>query len=142
MQCLHCSKHVCMECAQKHVALATEQIEIAQHVLNDKMSIIDRLSAAAKERVNADRNKIIKQADIERDQAFAQIDQLAAEQKNQIRNKSTHLSELSLDEIPSFIQHMTSEMDHINEANNHLFRVNTVLPKIQVRQGLDFDAPY
>jgi hypothetical protein len=134
MQCLHCSKHVCMECAQKHVALATEQVDVAQHVLNDKMSIIDHLSAAAKERVDADRNKIIEQADTERDQAYAQIDQFAQQQKKQIKDKNTQLSELSLDEIPSFIQSMTSEMEYLNEANNKLFHINSTWPKIQVQQ--------
>jgi hypothetical protein len=134
MQCLHCSKYVCMDCAQKHVALAAEQVDVAQHVFNDKMSIIDHLSAAAKKRVDADRNKIIEQADTERDQAYAQIDRFAEQQKKQIRDKSTQLSELSLDEIPSFIQCMTSEMEYLNEANNKLFHINSTWPKIQVQQ--------
>jgi hypothetical protein len=133
MQCLHCSKNVCMECAQKHVTLANEQIDVAQHLLNDKMSIIDRLSAAAKERVSADCNRIIKQADIERDQAFVQIDQIAEQQKKHLRDKNTQLSELPLDEIPSFIELMTSEMEHLNETSNQLFRINTIFPKIQIK---------
>lgn len=136
MQCLHCSKHLCMDCAQKHVALGTEQIDIAQHVLNDKISIIDRLSAAAKECVNAECNRIIKQADIERDQAFVQIDQIAEQQKKQIRDKNTQLSELPLDEITSFVQLMTSDLECLNEGNNQLFRINSTLPKIQVQQQL------
>ncbi len=134
MQCLHCSKNVCMECAQKHVGLANEQIDVAQHVLNDKISVIDRLSAAAKEQVNADRNKIIKQADIERDQAFVQIDQIAKQQKKHIRDKNAQLSELPLDEITSFVQRMTDEMEYINEANKELFLIRSSLPKIQVQQ--------
>jgi ABC-type phosphate transport system auxiliary subunit len=125
-----------MECGQKHVALANEQVEVAQHVLNDKMSIIDRLSAAAKERVDADRNRIMKQAETEREQAFAKIDQIAELQKKQIRDKHTQLSELPLDEIPSFIQHMTNEMEYVSETNNRLFRVNSTLPKIQVEHGI------
>ncbi len=138
MQCLHCSKYVCMECGQKHVALANEQVEVAQHVLNDKMSIIDRLSAAAKERVNADRNRLMKQVDTEREQAFVQIDQIAELQKKQIRDKHAQLSELPLDEIPSFIQHMTNEMEYVNETNNQLFSINSTLPKIQVQQKIDY----
>ncbi len=134
MQCLHCSKNVCMECAQKHVALANEQIDVAQHVLNDKISVIDRLSAAAKEQVNADRNKIIKQADIERDQAFVQIDRIAEQQKKHIRDKNAQLSELPLDEITSFVQRMTDEMEYVNEANKELFLISSSLPKIQVQQ--------
>jgi hypothetical protein len=123
-----------MECAQKHVALANEQIDVAQHVLNDKISVIDRLSAAAKEQVNADRNKIIKQADIERDQAFVQIDRIAEQQKKHIRDKNAQLSELPLDEITSFVQRMTDEMEYVNEANKELFLISSSLPKIQVQQ--------
>ncbi len=139
MQCLHCSKHVCMECAQKHVALANEQVDVAQHMLNDKMSVIDRLSAAAKDRVNADHNNIIKRADAERDQAFAKIDQIAQQQKKRIRDKNAQLTELALDKIPWFIQLMTTEMENVNEANDRLFRIHSTLPNIQVQheEGTD-----
>ena len=134
MQCLHCSKHVCMDCAQKHVALATEQIDVAQHALNDKISIVDRLSAVAKERVNADRDRIVKQADIEREQAFARIDHISQQQKKHIRNKHTQLSELPLDEINPFIERMTTELKYLHENNSELFPVNSVMPKIQVQE--------
>jgi hypothetical protein len=76
MQCFHCSKEVCLICAQKHITLVTEQIDDAQKTINDKISILERLAAAAKERVNAERDKIIQQADIQRDEGFLQIDQL------------------------------------------------------------------
>ena len=134
MQCLHCSKHVCMDCAQKHVALATEQIDVAQHALNDKISIVDRLSAVAKERVNADHDRIVKQADIEREQAFARIDHISQQQKKHIRNKHTQLSELPLDEINPFIERMTTELKYLHENNSELFPVNSVMPKIQVQE--------
>ena len=134
MQCLHCSKPVCMDCAQKHVALATEQIDVAQHALNDKISIVDRLSAVAKERVNADRDRIVKQADIEREQAFARIDHISEQQKKHIRNKHTQLSELPLDEINPFIERMTTELKYLHENNSELFPVNSVMPKIQVQE--------
>ncbi len=133
MQCLHCSKQVCMVCAQKHVVLSAEQVDVAQHALDDKMSILDRLSAAAKERVNAERDKIIQQADTERDQALVQIDQLLEQQKKQIQDKSTQLSQLSLGKISSYIQRMTSEMEDINEGNDQLFCVTCTPPTIQVQ---------
>lgn len=132
MQCLHCSQQVCMDCAQKHVNLATEQIDVAQHVLNDKISIIDRLSAAAKERVNADRDQIVRQADIEKMQAFAKIDQMVEQQKKTIRDKHGQLTELPLDEIAPFIERMTTEMEYLHESKQ-LFEINTVMPKIQVQ---------
>ncbi|CAF0848445.1 unnamed protein product [Rotaria sordida] len=136
MQCLHCSKHVCIDCGQKHVALGIQQIDVAQHVLNDKMNIVDRLSASAKERVDAECTRILKQVDTQRDQAFAQIDQIVAQQKEQIRNKGVTLNELPLDEISSYIQRMTKEMEDPNETNNQLFHIDITLPKIQVRQQL------
>ncbi len=133
MQCLHCSKQICMDCAPKHVALATEQVNVAQHALNDKMSILDRLSTAAKERVNAEHDRIIQQAGTERDQALVQIDQLLEQQKKQIQDKSTELSQLSLNKISSYIQRMTSEMEGLNENNDQLFCVTGTSPKIQVQ---------
>ncbi len=122
-----------MDCAQKHVALAAEQVDVAQHTLDDKISILDRLSAAAKERVTAEHDKIIQQADTERDQAFVQIDQLLEQQKKQIQDKSTQLNQLSFDKISSYVQCMTSEMEEINEDNDQLFCVTCTPPKIQVQ---------
>jgi hypothetical protein len=122
-----------MDCAQKHVALANQQVDAAQHVFNDKIGILDRLSAAAKACIKAEHNKIIKQADTERDQAFAQIDQFLEQQKKQIRDKNTRLSQLPLDEIPSHIQRVTREMEYINEENKQLFSVTCTSPRIQVQ---------
>jgi hypothetical protein len=110
-------------------------VEVAQNMLNDKMGIIDRLSATAKERVNTDRDRIIKTADTERDQAFAKIDQIAEQRKKQIRDKHIELNDLSLDEIPSFIQHMTDQMEYVKETNNQLFLITSTMPKIQVQQS-------
>jgi hypothetical protein len=133
MQCLHCSKHVCIECAPKHIALATEQISAAQDILNDKITILDQLSNAAKERVNAERDKIIQQVDTERDQACVQIDELHEQQKKQIQDKSTQLNQLPLDKISSYIQRMTNEMEDLTECNDQLFCVTCTSPKIQVQ---------
>ena len=123
-----------MECAQKHVALVTQQVDIAQQILNDKINIIDNLSASAKKRVNAEHNRIIAQANAEREQAYTQIEQIAAQQKEQIQNTNGQLNELPLDEVSDFIQSMTDKMEYINETNNHLFSIETTLPKIYIRQ--------
>jgi hypothetical protein len=133
MQCLHCSEQVCLDCAKEHVALATKQVDIAQQALDDKMSILDRLAAGAKERVNVECDKIKQGVDIERDQAFVQIDQLLEQQKKQIQDKSNELSQLSLDKISSYIERMTSEMEILNEDNDQLFCVTCTPPKIQIQ---------
>ena len=97
-------------CAQKHVDLVNGKIETVQHALNEKLSSIDRLSTLAKEHINAERVRIIEQADIERDKALIQIDEIAEQQRKQILSISTQLNELALDEISSFIQQMTNEI--------------------------------
>lgn len=67
---------MCIDCAHKYVKLATKQINIAQYTLNDRINIIDRLSVAAKERLNVEYTRTVEQADVERDQALNQIDQM------------------------------------------------------------------
>lgn len=136
MQCLHCSNLVCMDCAQKHVDLANQTLMEVQHVLNDKINVIDRLAVAAKERVNADRNKIVELADVERDRALIQIDQLAEQQKTQIRDKCAELHETSLDQIPSVSQSTINAMKHLDESNAQLFQITSTWPKIVVQQKL------
>jgi hypothetical protein len=133
MQCLHCSKEVCLICAQKHVNLVTEQVDNAQKTINDKISILERLAAAAKERVNEEREKIIQQADIQRDEGFAQIDQLLEQQKKHLQDKSNQLNQLSLDKISLSIQRVTNEIEDINEDNDQLFYVTLIPPKIQIQ---------
>ncbi|UJR19959.1 hypothetical protein I4U23_023091 [Adineta vaga] len=123
MQCLHCSKQVCIDCAQKHVELSNQQIEAAKQVLANKINVLDRLVVAAKERVKIEREKIIQQADTERDRAFIQIDELYEQQKKQLQDKSTEMHQLGLDKISSYIQRMTNEIEDLNEDNQQLFCV-------------------
>jgi hypothetical protein len=133
MQCLHCSKEVCLICAEKHVILVTEQIDDAKKTINDKISLLEPLAAAAKERFNAEREKIIQQADIQRDEGFLQIDQLLEQQKKHLQDKSSQLSQLSLDRISLSIQRITNEIEHLNEDNDQLFHITCTPPKIQIQ---------
>ncbi|UJR29035.1 hypothetical protein I4U23_010250 [Adineta vaga] len=135
LKCLHCSNSICLVCAQKHVALSDGQIDAAQNMLNEKMSIIHRLAAAAKQRVNADCDQIALQIDIEREQAFAQIDQIAEEKRKEIRNRSARLAELSSDEISSYVQSITSKMNYINDTDYQLLHIESTPPKIQVKKN-------
>lgn len=121
-----------MGCAQRHVDLATEQVDVAQHLLNEKMSILDRLSAAAKERVNVERNRILQQADTERAKALERIDQLVEQHTKQIKAKNSKLDQLPLDAIPAYIQDMTDELEYIDEGNNQLLQVASGMPTINV----------
>ncbi len=133
VQCLHCSKEICLICAQKHVTLVTEQIDDAQKTINDKINILEQLAATAKERVNAEREKIIQQADIQRDEGFLQIDQLLEQQKKHLQDKSSQLSQLSLDKVSLSIQRITNEIENLNEDNDQLFDVQCIPPKIQIQ---------
>jgi septation ring formation regulator EzrA len=120
-------------CAQKHVTLVTEQIDDAQKTINDKINILEQLAATAKERVNAEREKIIQQADIQRDEGFLQIDQLLEQQKKHLQDKSSQLSQLSLDKVSLSIQRITNEIENLNEDNDQLFDVQCIPPKIQIQ---------
>jgi hypothetical protein len=116
-----------LNCAQKHVALATGQVNSAQHLLDDKMSTLGRLSIAVKERVDVEYKRILKQAEAERNQAFAHIDQMIEQLKKPICDKSTRLKQLPLNEISAFAQGMASKMKYIHEDKSHLFGVSTTL---------------
>jgi hypothetical protein len=70
-----------LNCAQKHVALATGQVNNAQHLLDDKMGALGRLSTAVKERGDVEYKRILKQAETERNQAFSHINQMMEQQK-------------------------------------------------------------
>ena len=135
VQCLHCSKQVCISCAQKHIDLASEQVNVAQHLLNEKISILDRLSATAKELVDMERNKIIKQADVQRARALDSIDQLVEHHKERIKSKNSKLNQLPLDAIPTYIQDMADEFQYINEGNTQWLRVITEPPTIHVEDS-------
>jgi ATP-dependent Zn protease len=100
-----------MDCAQKHVALATDQGNNMKRVPDDKMIILDHLSTETKTRVDAEHNTIMAQA-------YAQIDQLIEEYKKQIREISVELNHLPLNQISSFAERMTTEIEYINEGNS------------------------
>lgn len=121
-----------MECAQKHVKLVDEQIQAAEDFVTNKFGILDRLVIVARERVNAEREKIIEQANLERDQAFMQINELYLQQMKYMQDSSSQLRQLSLDKVSPYIQRMNSNMEDLNEDNQQLFHVTCTAPRIQV----------
>lgn len=132
MQCLHCSKEICMECAQQHVAQSAEEIAAAKQVLITKASVLNQLAVAAKERVQIEREKIIRQADSVRDQAWLQIDELHELLKKQLEEKYIRLDQLSLDQVSPFIERMAEEMEDFEEDNEDFFHVHTTPAKIEI----------
>jgi len=108
---MHRSKCVCVDCAQKHVALAIDQGNNMKRVPDNKMIILDQLSTETKTRVDAEYNTIMTQA-------YAQIDQLIEEYKKQIREISAELNQLPLNQISSFAERMTTEIEYINKGNS------------------------
>ncbi|CAF3828360.1 unnamed protein product, partial [Rotaria sp. Silwood1] len=76
VQCLHCSQHVCLECAQKHVNLVAEESDGAVHLLNEKLDVLDRIANNTRQKIAAERDKIVQAADAERDRAFTLLAQM------------------------------------------------------------------
>jgi hypothetical protein len=134
VQCLHCSEHVCLECAQKHVNLVAQESDGAMHLLNEKLDVLDRIATNTRQKIVAERDKIVKQADVERDRSFALLAQMIEEEKQQIRNKNKELNELPLNEIPIFIQQLKSDVQHLIDKNDSFFVVNSSAPQITLNR--------
>ncbi|UJR07746.1 hypothetical protein I4U23_012030 [Adineta vaga] len=106
VQCLHCSQFICLECAQKHVDLVAAESDGAMHLLNEKLDVLDRIAANTRQKIVAERDKIVQNADAERDRSFTLLAQMIATEKEILRDKSKRLSELPLNEIPMFIRNL------------------------------------
>lgn len=133
VQCLHCAEHVCLECAQQHVNSVAQESDGAMHLLNEKLDRLDRIAANTRQRIVAERDKIVQQADAERDRSFTSLAQMIEEEKQKIRNKSKELHELPLNEIPLVIRQLQSEL-HLTDKDDSLFNVNSSMPQIFVQR--------
>ncbi len=134
VQCLHCSQHVCLECAQKHVNLVAQESDGAMQLLNEKLDVLDRIAIDTRQKIAAERDKIVQKVDAERDRSFTLLAQMIEEEKQQLRNKNKQLAELPLNEIPIFIQKLKSDVQHLTVKNDGLFNVNSTVPKITLRR--------
>ena len=133
VQCLHCAEHVCLECAQQHVNSVAQESDGALHLLNEKLDNLDRIAVNTRQRIVAERDKIVQQADAERDRSFTSLAQMIEEEKQKIRNKSKEINELPLNEIPLFIRQLQSEI-HLTGKDDSLFGVNSSMPQIFVQR--------
>lgn len=134
VQCLHCSEQVCLECAQKHVNLVGEESDAVTHLLNEKLDVLDRIAVNTRQKISAEHNKIVERANAERDQSFVLLAQMIEEEKQQLWNKNTQLNELPLNEIPTFIQRLKSDLRYLTDKNNRLFNVSNTAPKIVLQR--------
>ncbi len=134
VQCLHCSEHVCLECAQQHINLAAQESDGAMQLLNEKLDVLDRIAINTRQKIVAERDKIVQQADAERDRSFTLLAQMIEEEKQQIRNKNKELIELPLNEVPIFIRQLKSDVQHLIDKNDSFFVVNSSVPQITLRR--------
>lgn len=133
VQCYHCYEPVCMECAQIHVNLVTQESDSVVHLLNEKIDALDSIAIHTGQRIVAERDKIVKRADAERDQALELLAEMIEEEKQQIRNKSKELNDLPLNEIPPFISQIQSE-PRLTDEDDTLFNVSSSMPQITIQR--------
>jgi len=119
-----------LECAQKHVNLVAEESDGAMQLLNEKLDVLDRIAINTRQRIAAERDKILQKADAERDRSFTLLTQMIEEEKQQLRNKNKQLNELPLNEISMFILKLKSDVQHLTDKNDKLFNINVKLPQI------------
>ncbi len=81
VQCLHCSQNVCLECAQKHVNLVAQESDGAMQLVNEKLDVLDRIAANTRQKIMAERDKIVQKVDAERDRSFTLLAQMIDEEK-------------------------------------------------------------
>jgi hypothetical protein len=123
-----------LECAQQHINLAAQESDGAMQLLNEKLDVLDRIAINTRQKIVAERDKIVQQADAERDRSFTLLAQMIEEEKQQIRNKNKELIELPLNEVPIFIRQLKSDVQHLIDKNDSFFVVNSSVPQITLRR--------
>ena len=134
VQCLHCSQYVCLECAQKHANSVAAESEDAVHLLNEKIDVLDRISTITRQKIAAERDKILRKADAERDRSFTLLAEMIEQEKQQLRNKNEQLKKLPLNEVPTFIRNLKSDLQYLTDKNDTLFNVNSKGPQITLQR--------
>ena len=123
-----------MDCIQKHISQANESVDAVQHFLNKKIAVVDHLTTLAKDRVHAERRKLMEEVDAQYDQALIHIDEIAEEQKKKILRKNAQLLDLSLNEIPEVTRRIIDEMQYLTEDRDEVFQIDTTFPTVVVHQ--------
>jgi hypothetical protein len=114
--------------------LVAQESDGAMQLLNEKLDVLDRIAIDTRQKIAAERDKIVQKVDAERDRSFTLLAQMIEEEKQQLRNKNKQLAELPLNEIPIFIQKLKSDVQHLTVKNDGLFNVNSTVPKITLRR--------
>ncbi|CAF1296406.1 unnamed protein product [Didymodactylos carnosus] len=133
MQCLHCSNYVCMDCAQKHVASVNNQINVAQHLFNTKIHLLDQLRENSKKGLDKEYEKMIKQLITERDRCEREIDHLIETEKQQIAQNSKTLLDIPLNEVPAYIDQLSTKLSKLNEKTDFV-KIASVPGQLQIRK--------
>jgi hypothetical protein len=70
-----------LECAQKHVNLVAQESDGAMQLVNEKLDVLDRIAANTRQKIMAERDKIVQKVDAERDRSFTLLAQMIDEEK-------------------------------------------------------------
>ena len=132
VQCFHCSKPVCIECAQNHATQTQQQIDGVQDLVNQKLEVLDRIAKARQQNILAEYNKVLQQAGVARDRAITQLNQLIDQEKQEVRKMNQKFQELRPDQVPAQIQKVTTNVKHLTDNNTVLFCVSSSPPDINV----------
>jgi len=106
------------------------------HLLNEKLDVLDRIAINTRQRIIAERDKIVQKADAERDRSFKLLAEMVEKEKQKLRDKNKELSELPLNEIPRFIQCIKSDVQHLTDKNETLFNVSSKMPQIALTETI------
>ena len=98
--------------------------------------MLDRIAINTRQRIIAERDKIVQKADAERDRSFKLLAEMVEKEKQKLRDKNKELSELPLNEIPRFIQCIKSDVQHLTDKNETLFNVSSKMPQIALTETI------
>ena len=135
MQCLHCATNVCLECAQKHAELIANENHTITDLINEKLDVLDRIAENTRRKIRIEREKMIQGIDIEYDRSLMAFSELIENEKQQLRDKNKQLTELSFNELPTFVKNLKTELQSLIDDNNGFFTINTTMPRIEIQRA-------
>lgn len=134
MQCLHCGVNVCLECAQKHAELVANENHTITDLMNEKLDVLDRIAERTREKIRIEREKIVQGIDSEYERSLAALNELVEKEKKQLRDKNKQLTEMSFNEIPTFVQNLKTDLQSMTDDNEQFFSINTTMPRIEIQR--------
>ncbi|CAF1263706.1 unnamed protein product [Didymodactylos carnosus] len=118
VQCLHCSKFVCLNCAQKHIENVNNQIDDAQNLFNSKTDILDRIHEQTKADIEASFKSNVDKAQEKKNRHYSQLSQMIENKKQMINESSKILMNSPVDKVEQFIRQTTWELNKLNEQES------------------------